>query len=531
MKRVEKSVDENERERRSSLFLERERRERSGSRKPLRERNAAREREREERREREREEKRREGAMTLTVETANENVVNTQYAVRGEIVQIASKLASEGKKIIYCNIGNPQSLGQKPITFFRQVLALCDCPSLLESPDVDKLFPSDAVARARAVLAACPGGTGAYSQSKGIQICREAIARGIGARDGFSANADNIFITDGASPGVHMCMKVLLRNSTDAILTPIPQYPLYSATLTLYGGSLAPYYLDEANGWGLGVPELEASIKKARDDGKIVRAIVVINPGNPTGQVLSLENQKQIVEFCKKEGLILLADEVYQDNIYAEGKEFNSFKKVLKSMGDDYKDVQLVSFMSTSKGFYGECGRRGGYMEFVGFDDGVAGLMNKIASVNLCSNTAGQILMSLVMDPPKEGEPSYGLYVEERDAILSSLKRRAKLIVSSLNKLEGVSCNEAEGAMYAFPTITLPPKAIEAAESAGKKPDAFYCIELLKKTGVCVVPGSGFGQKEGTWHFRTTFLPSEKDFPQIVEGLTEFHAEFMKKYA
>ena len=262
-----------------------------------------------------------------------------------------------------------------------------------------------------------------------------------------------------------------------------------------------------------------------------MRAIVVINPGNPTGQVLSLENQKQIVEFCKKEGLILLADEVYQDNIYAEGKEFNSFKKVLKSMGDDYKDVQLVSFMSTSKGFYGECGRRGGYMEFVGFDDGVAGLMNKIASVNLCSNTAGQILMSLVMDPPKEGEPSYGLYVEERDAILSSLKRRAKLIVSSLNKLEGVSCNEAEGAMYAFPTITLPPKAIEAAESAGKKPDAFYCIELLKKTGVCVVPGSGFGQKEGTWHFRTTFLPSEKDFPQIVEGLTEFHAEFMKKYA
>merc|ERR1711907_657964 len=91
---------------------------------------------------------------------------------------------------------------------------------------------------------------------------------------------------------------------------------------------------------------LTASIKKARDAGKTVRALVVINPGNPTGQVLSLENQKQIIDFCKREGLILLADEVYQDNIYAEGKEFNSFKKVLKSMGDEYSSVQLVSFQT-----------------------------------------------------------------------------------------------------------------------------------------------------------------------------------------
>merc|ERR1712146_398940 len=133
-------------------------------------------------------------------------------------------------------------------------------------------------------------------------------------------------------------------------------------------------------------------------------------------------------------------------------------------------------------------------------------------------NTAGQILMSLVMQPPKEGEPSFKLYTEEKNAILSSLKRRAEMIVSGLNALEGVSCNSAEGAMYAFPTITIPDKAIEAAEAAGKKPDAFYCIELLKATGIVVVPGSGFGQKEGTYHFRTTFLPSEESFPEIVKG-------------
>merc|ERR1712146_667421 len=138
-------------------------------------------------------------------------------------------------------------------------------------------------------------------------------------------------------------------------------------------------------------------------------------------------------------------------------------------------------------------------------------------------NTAGQILMSLVMQPPKEGEPSFKLYTEEKNAILSSLKRRAEMIVSGLNALEGVSCNSAEGAMYAFPTITIPDKAIEAAEAAGKKPDAFYCIELLKATGIVVVPGSGFGQKEGTYHFRTTFLPSEESFPEIVKGMTAFH--------
>ena len=105
---------------------------------------------------------------------------------------------------------------------------------------------------------------------------------------------------------------------------------------------------------------------------------------------------------------------MYQDNIYAEGKVFTSFKKIVKEMGEGYEDFQLVSFQSTSKGFYGECGRRGGYMELCGFDNDVNSLMNKLASVNLCSNTAGQILMSLVMDPPKKGEPSFELYTKEK---------------------------------------------------------------------------------------------------------------------
>ena len=134
------------------------------------------------------------------------------------------------------------------------------------------------------------------------------------------------------------------------------------------------------------------------------------------------------------------------------------------------------------------------------------------------------------MAPPEPGEPSYDLFVAERDAILDSLKRRAKTLVAGLNALEGVTCNEAEGAMYAFPKIDLPAKLVAEAEAAKMAPDAMYCMKLLEGTGIVVVPGSGFGQKEGTWHFRTTFLPAEADIEGVVAKISAFHAEFMDAY-
>lgn len=162
-------------------------------------------------------------------------------------------------------------------------------------------------------------------------------------------------------------MKMLIRDKHDGIMVPIPQYPLYSATIQLYGGTLVPYYLDEEHGWGLDETHLRHQAAEARARGVTVRGLVVINPGNPTGQVLSHENQKTIVRFCKDEQIVLLADEVYQTNVYAEGKSFISFKKVVRDFGTDFDDFPLVSMMSISKGFYGECGRRGGYMEVCGF--------------------------------------------------------------------------------------------------------------------------------------------------------------------
>ncbi|XP_058078403.1 alanine aminotransferase 2-like [Magnolia sinica] len=476
----------------------------------------------------------------VTVETINPKVLKCEYAVRGEIVTHAQRLQQELQEkpgshpfdeILYCNIGNPQSLGQQPITFFREVLALCDHPSILDREETQGLFSLDAIARARQILNQIPSrATGAYSHSQGIKGLRDSIAAGIATRDGFPANADDIFLTDGASPVVHMMMQLLLRSEEDGILCPIPQYPLYSASIALHGGTLVPYYLDEATGWGLEVSEVKKQLEAARSKGIIVRALVVINPGNPTGQVLAEDNQREIVEFCKKEGLVLLADEVYQENIYIDNKKFNSFKKISRSMGYGEKDIALVSFQSVSKGYHGECGKRGGYMEVTGFSADVREQIYKVASVNLCSNISGQILASLVMNPPKVGDKSFKSFSAEKNGILSSLGRRAKTLEDAFNSLEGVTCNKAEGAMYLFPWLHLPQKAIKAAEAAKKAPDAFYAHRLLDATGVVVVPGSGFGQVPGTWHVRCTILPQEDKIPAIVSRLTAFHEAFMDEF-
>ncbi|CAK9179823.1 unnamed protein product [Ilex paraguariensis] len=476
----------------------------------------------------------------VTLETINPKVLKCEYAVRGEIVTQAQRLQQELKEnpgshsfeeILYCNIGNPQSLGQLPITFFREVLALCDHPAILDRSETQALFSSDAIERAWQILDQIPGrATGAYSHSQGVKGLRDAIAAGIEARDGFPADPNDIFLTDGASPAVHMMMQLLIRSEKDGILCPIPQYPLYSASITLHGGTLVPYYLDEAAGWGLEISELKQQLEAAKSKGITVRALVVINPGNPTGQVVAEDNQREIVEFCKREGLVLLADEVYQENVYVPEKKFHSFKKISRSMGYGEKDVSLVSFQSVSKGFYGECGKRGGYMEITGFSPEIREQIYKLASVNLCSNLSGQILSSLVMNPPKVGDESHESYSAEKDGILSSLARRAKTLEGALNSLEGVTCNKAEGAMYLFPRINLPQNAVKAAEAAKMAPDAFYASRLLKATGIVVVPGSGFGQVPGTWHFRCTILPQEDKIPAIVTRLTEFHKGFMNEF-
>lgn len=378
------------------------------------------------------------------------------------------------------------------------------------------------------------GSVGAYSHSQGIAHIRKTVARFIELRDGHPANPNHIYLTQGASVGVQTILNMLVENRNTGIMIPIPQYPLYSASLALYGATPVHYYLDESKGWSLDVDDLARTIHTARKQGKVdVRALVIINPGNPTGQCLPADNIRDIISLCYKERLVLLADEVYQTNIYEpETRPFISFKKALMEHPDQAvrEGVELVSFHSISKGMIGECGRRGGYFECVNIDPGVLEQIYKMASVSLCPNIHGQILVDLMCNPPQPGDASYETYKAEIEAIYYSLRRRAKKLENCFNRLEGVSCQPAQGSLYLFPQITLPRKAIEAAKEANVSPDEFYAFAMLEATGVCVISGSGFGQKENTYHFRSTFLPEEYLFDDFCENIENFHARFLKDY-
>ncbi|KAL2903360.1 Glutamate--glyoxylate aminotransferase 2 [Bienertia sinuspersici] len=467
----------------------------------------------------------------LDYDSLNENVKKCQYAVRGELYLRASELQKEGKKIIFTNVGNPHALGQKPLTFPRQVIALCQAPFLLDDPNVGLIFPADAIARAKHYLSLTSGGLGAYSDSRGVPGIRKEVAEFIGRRDGYPSDPELIFLTDGASKGVMQILNAMIGGQSDGILVPVPQYPLYSATISLLGGSLVPYYLEESANWGLDINNLRDAIRQASFKGITVRAMVIINPGNPTGQCLSEANLKEIVNFCIQEKLVLMADEVYQQNIYQDERPFISARKALMDMGlPKSKDLQLVSFHTVSKGYWGECGQRGGYFEMTNIPQKTVDEIYKIASIALSPNVPAQIFLGLMVNPPKPGDISYRKFEQESKGILESLRRRARIMTDGFNSCRNVVCNFTEGAMYSFPQICLPPRAIEAAKKANKQPDVFYCLKLLEATGISTVPGSGFGQKEGVFHMRTTILPAEKDMPAIMDSFKKFNDSFMEQY-
>ncbi|KAF3902533.1 hypothetical protein ABW21_db0205066 [Orbilia brochopaga] len=416
----------------------------------------------------------------------NPRVKDAKYAVRGELAVKAESIRRELEKdpashpfeqVIFANIGNPQQLDQKPITFFRQVLSLVQNPDLLNESNaevVQKLYPEDALARAKWLLKAVKS-VGAYSHSQGAPALRGSVAKYIEKRDGYASDPESIFLTAGASAGVSTLLNVMARDPQTGVMIPIPQYPLYTATLALLNAKPVEYFLEEPSHWSTNTSALYDLHAKAEADGIDVRCICVINPGNPTGASLP------------------------------------------------YKSIEDI----ITKGMVGECGQRGGYFELVGFDPEVVQEIYKFVSISLCPPVGGQCLVEMMTNPPKEGEPSYDLYQKEYDEIYNGLKTRAYALHDAFKHMEGVESQDPQGAMYIFPTITISKKAVEAAKKDGKQPDEFYCMELLRATGVCVVPGSGFGQKEGTWHFRTTFLAPGTEW---VGRIVDFHKGFMDKY-
>ncbi|KAH8833769.1 alanine aminotransferase [Flagelloscypha sp. PMI_526] len=452
---------------------------------------------------------------TLSADSLNPAVHNVQYAVRGELSIKAEKLRKELKegaqlpfsRIISSNIGNPQQLGldQPPITFTRQLAALMEWPDLATlAPGV---FPKDVEI----------GSIGAYSLSDGVYIVRKHVAEFIAARDGYPAEPSDIFLTAGASSGVSLLISMLLTPPNSGLLIPIPQYPLYTATLAACNGH---------PDWSTSIESIETALEKAQKDGVSTKALVIINPGNPTGAVLDEQTQEDLVRLCEKHSLVLIADEVYQENIHRrETHHFTSFKKIVRRLESP---IALFSLHSISKGVSGECGRRGGYFECTNIPEDVRALIYKMVSVGLCPPLQGQIGVDAMVRPPKEGEESYPLWKKETDTIHASLAARTKTMTERLNATDGISCVDSPGALYLYPRIYLTESAIAAAKKAGKEPDVFYALQLLDATGICVVAGSGFGQKEGEYHYRMTCLCPGVD--EYVQALVSFHQKFMQEY-
>jgi alanine transaminase len=470
----------------------------------------------------------------------NQNIIEMEYAVRGPIPKRAAELKAQGRRIIPCNIGNPQGLGQQPVTFYRQVLSLLEEPSRIarekklktarrQTPDAftglaENDFISDYVLDlSEKILSSMGASTGAYTESNGPRFIREAVARFINKRDGFDAGSalaadpDAIFITNGASESARYIIDLLVSGPNDGIMIPIPQYPLYSATIKKAGGVQVNYYPDEDNGWAISRPILEDALAGAKRRGVTVKGIVVINPGNPTGALLDERTVAEVIQFAKENDIVVIADEVYQENVY--GAKFVSFAKML---GAD--TVPLMSLHSVSKGFYGECGHRGGYLEIrndptaMGTDTSFSEIILKQASVSLCSNTVGQLLIHLMVCPPEAGSEPYNRFIEEKENILRELHDKATMIREAFTRMNSVECFGRTGAMYLFPRLNKLP--------AGTT-DFDYCMNLLESTGLSTVNGTGFGQREGTHHLRIAFLPPKSLLETVLPDWIAFHNNYV----
>lgn len=253
------------------------------------------------------------GSRVLSLHTINSNVRNTEYAVRGEVARTGERYRAQLQgsdsvslpfdSVIFANIGNPQELGQKPITFFRQVLSLLENPQLLDNSDLlitNFGYKPDSVARAKALLGHVKS-VGAYSASQGVLAIRQSVAKFIERRDGNPSSPEDIYLCAGASAGVNALLQIICASPKVGVLVPIPQYPLYTATLSLLNATCVPYYLDESSNWSTKQSAIVDALAKARETGIDVRAIVVINPGNPTGACLSAADIDAILKLAAKD--------------------------------------------------------------------------------------------------------------------------------------------------------------------------------------------------------------------------------------
>jgi alanine-synthesizing transaminase len=380
---------------------------------------------------------------------------NVRYAIR-DLACIADEVIKQGHKVLALNVGDPN------------IFDFTTPPHLIE-----------------AVYKAMKDGKNGYAPSSGIKEALDAI-RGEAARKGITTVQD-VFVTTGVSETVDLCLTALL-NPGDDLLTPCPDYPLYSAVLAKLGIGLNTYDLNEEDAWQPDLDDIKRKITPR------TRGIVLINPNNPTGSVCSRRMLEQIAELARRHNLVIFADEIY-DKLVLEDDECVSMASVAP-------DAPVVTFGGLSKNYLAP-GWRIGWGIVSGeaavvkqYDEGIRRLLRS----RLCANHPEQYAIK----PALEGSQDHLIEVRNK------LRSRRDLTIRWCNSTPRVSCVSPRGAFYAYPRIDIP------------EGDDVFVKELILQKHVMVVHGSGFGQKPGTKHFRIVFLPDEKTLSRAYEAIAEF---------
>ncbi|XP_069709320.1 alanine aminotransferase 1-like [Phaenicophaeus curvirostris] len=424
-----------------------------------------------------------------------------------------------------------QAVGHEPCGVLRQVVAACVYPELLGGLDL----PEGAQRRARRVLREMDAGNiGGYNHEHRSLLVPARVARFLERRDGgVPSDPRNIIVCSGTASILPFVFSLVVDESAalpTAVLVPVPGPRLLVAAAELAGAAVVPYPLAEERGWDVDGDTVRWALREARARGH-PKVLCVVNPGDPTGHVLSRESMESIIRLVAEENLLLLADEVQQERAFLRDRPFLSFKRVLWEMGPPLvSTVQLVSFYSLSKSVAGESGFRAGFLELVNVEEGVV-LPFHVAQSIPRPCVLGRILLDLLMDPPEEGDPVQQALEEHRQVLLHSLAHNSRLLQELLGRAPGICCHPVQGGSRAFPRIQLPPRALRRAQELGLEPDVFFCRELLEATGIALAPGSEFGQPEGTHHVGISLLPPPGKLTQILLALTRFHAAFLLRFS
>ncbi len=408
--------------------------------------------------------------MPSTPISKSAKLANVCYDIRGPVLDKARAMEEEGQKIIKLNIGNLAVFGLEPPDEILQ--------------DMIRNLPNAA----------------GYTDSKGLFAPRKAIVHYTQEKRIAGVTVDDVYLGNGASELITMSMNALL-NAGDEILVPAPDYPLWTASVSLSGGTPVHYMCDEQAGWTPDLADIERKITPH------TKGIVVINPNNPTGALYPNEVLQAIVDLARKHNLIVFADEIY-DKVLYDGHVHTS----IASLADD---VLCVTFNGLSKN-YRSCGYRAGWMIVSGdkrrAKDYIEGL-NMLASMRLCANTPGQLAIQTAL----------GGYQSINDLVAPSgrLCRQRDLAHKLLTEIPGVTCVKPKAALYMFPR--LDPKMYPIED------DQQFAYELLAEEKVLIVQGTGFNYPTPD-HFRLVFLPHEDDLADAVGRIARFLVHYRKRH-